>query len=250
MTAPGPLGDPPVRAVLFDYGMTLVTFRHPGDALERAYAEIREAVEARLGRPAPVAATLVEAVHDAVDAAVAEHERSGALEEIALSPVYDTAYRRLGLELPADLLDAVQRIEQRAWFEAMIVPPGTAEALQALRGRGLRLGICSNAPYHPEAMAEQLGHIGLRPLLDSATFSSGAGWRKPSPRIFELALAELREAAGSTVMVGDRLREDVDGAHGAGMRAVLLTAHRREAGGEGRADAVIGSLGDLVGLLA
>ncbi len=51
-------------------------------------------------------------------------------------------------------------------------------------------------------------------------------------------------------MVGDRGREDVDGAHAAGMRAVLLREHRRDPAGEAAADAVLDRLAGLVDLLA
>jgi putative hydrolase of the HAD superfamily len=98
-------------------------------------------------------------------------------------------------------------------------------------------------------MRDQLDRLGLLPLLDAAVFSSAVGWRKPSPRIFERALAELGSRPPDTVMVGDRGREDVAGAHAAGMRAVLLREHRVDPAGEALADAVLDRLRDLLPLL-
>lgn len=235
--------------MLFDYGQTLVTVVRPDRALLRAYTAVAELLARRLGIAPPDAAGLVEAVHDRVDVAVEEHEQSGAEEEIAIGTAYAGAYADLGIVLDASLLDAVQRLEQEAWLEGVLLADGTLETLAALRERGLRLGICSNAPYHPSGMTAQLARLGLAPLLDAATFSSVAGWRKPSPRIFAMALADLGADPGATLFVGDRLREDVDGAHAAGMRSIRCRALRDEPDPEGRADLVLDSLADLVAVV-
>jgi putative hydrolase of the HAD superfamily len=251
MTRPVPrLAGPPVEAVLLDYGLTLVTYRRPEDALARVHDEISALLAARLGVEAPGGERLLGAVHDVVEAAVEAHEREGGLEEIDLEPVAAAAYRDLGLDLPADLLDEVRRLEQEAWIEGITVAPDTVPTLTELRRRGLRLGLVSNAPYRAASMRTQLERLDLLRLFDAAVFSSAVGWRKPSPRIFERALAELGTAPGATLMVGDRGREDVDGAHAAGMRAVLLREHRADAAGEAAADAVIDRLADLVPLVA
>jgi FMN phosphatase YigB (HAD superfamily) len=51
-------------------------------------------------------------------------------------------------------------------------------------------------------------------------------------------------------MVGDTVAADVDGAHAAGMRAILLCEHRCDPDPDGRADAVLDRLTDLPALLA
>ncbi len=248
--AVGRLAGPPIAAVLFDYGMTLVTHIRPSGALERAYDEIRALLVARARRGrVPSAAMLLTTVHDGVEAAVAQHERSESLQEIALRKVYAEAYRSLGLRLDRSTLLAVQLIEQRAWFGGVRVPAVTMATLGALRWRGVRVGICSNAPYHPIGLAEQLDHLGLRALVDSVTFSVSVGWRKPAPRIFRRALRDLGASPASTLMVGDRTREDVDGAHGVGMRAARLRAFLDDAPAEERAEVVLDSLDEVVALV-
>jgi putative hydrolase of the HAD superfamily len=244
------LAGPPVEAVLLDYGLTLVTYRRPDAALERVHEEISSLVAARLGVEPPGGARLLTAVHDVVEAAVEAHEREGGLDEIDLEPVAAAAYRAIGLDLPPALLDEVRRLEQEAWVEGITVAPDTVATLTALRARGLRLGLVSNAPYRAASMRAQLERLDLLRYFDAAVFSSAVGWRKPSPRIFEAALAELGSPAAATLMVGDRGREDVDGAHAVGMRAVLLREHRSDPAGEAAADAVLDRLADLVPLVA
>lgn len=241
----GPLGGGPVGAVLFDYGLTLITYSRPTAALHRAYTRIA----ALTGDPRWTADALLEAVHDRVDARVATHEAAGSLEEIDITTAHREAYAGLGIHLDPATLDLAMREEQEAWWEGIRVAPGAAATLQALRRNGLRLGICSNAPYRPASMREQLAHVGLLPLVDAAVFSGEVGWRKPSPHIFEAALAALGAEPATTVHVGDRLREDVDGAHAVGMRAVRLREHHDDPDPDERADAVLDRLADLPGLL-
>jgi len=241
---------PPIDAVLFDYGMTLVTYARPQAALADAYAEIAEMLSYRLSPTrVPSGPVLLATVHDGVEAAIAQHEQSGSLREIRIRHVYADAYRRLGLRLGRSLVDEVQLIEQRAWWSGMRVPAVTTATLGALRWRGVRVGICSNAPYHPGAMQAQLDHLGLRPLVDCATFSSAVGWRKPSPRIFKRALRDIGAQPATTLVVGDRTHEDIDGAHGAGIRAARLRAFLDDAPPEERADVVLDALDEVIDLV-
>src|SRR4029077_5393347 len=112
------------------------------------------------------------------------------------------------LAVDARLVDAILEIEQRAWWGAITPDPDAAVVLHTLRQRGFRLGLCSNAPYRAASMHAQLRHLGLSELLDSVTFSSEVGWRKPASQIFTAALAAVESDAPHTVMVGDSAHED------------------------------------------
>ena len=59
-----------------------------------------------------------------------------------------------------------------------------------------------------------------------AADASSAGAAKPSLQIFKRALAKHGVPAGEALHIGDSLREDVQGASAAGIKAVLL--HRQE----------------------
>ncbi|MEO8897408.1 MAG: HAD family hydrolase [Candidatus Dormibacter sp.] len=245
------LDGAPVDAVLFDYGLTLVDFERPDVAIEAAHAEIARCI-AQAGHAAPSPDTLLAEVHDRVEAEVRDHEGRGALEEIDIVDVEGRAFAALGLHLDDKLRDRCSRIAQEAWFHGVRAYPEVGEVLGSLRDAGMRLGICSNAAYRPASMRDQLRHVGIADLVDVAVFSSEVGWRKPSPKIFSAALEALGATAGGTVFVGDRLREDVGGAHRAGMRAVLVErrpGRAAEATAAKKPDAVISSLRELPALL-
>jgi len=97
-------------------------------------------------------------------------------------------------------------------------------ALDALRARGYRLGIVSNWGWHLPAICESLG---LQPYFEGIFASARVGYEKPHPAFFHHALATMNAQAARAVHVGDSVRADVRGAHGAGLHAVLLARDGR-----------------------
>lgn len=91
--------------------------------------------------------------------------------------------------------------------------------LAALRESGLGLGVISNFDYRIYAILDALG---LRRYFDSIMISSEAGYAKPAPEIFRLALQRHSLPAADALHVGDSEALDVLGAHAAGIAAVLV----------------------------
>lgn len=96
----------------------------------------------------------------------------------------------------------------------------THALLEALRKRGLKLGVVSNASEQPAVLRGELEESGIAERIDYAVFSSEVGRRKPDAEIFERALDALGIAAEAALFVGDRLYEDVRGASELGMTTV------------------------------
>lgn len=69
---------------------------------------------------------------------------------------------------------------------------------------------------------EKLAASGLAHYFDAVVVSADLGVAKPSPAIFEHALASLEVENHRAVMIGDSLRKDVDGACAAGLAAVWV----------------------------
>jgi HAD superfamily hydrolase (TIGR01549 family) len=97
--------------------------------------------------------------------------------------------------------------------------PGAAAALAALRARGFRVGVVSNADGRVAALLEAAG---LAPHLETIVDSHLEGVEKPDPEIFRRALARLGVAAHRTAYVGDIFAIDVLGARAAGLSAILI----------------------------
>jgi FMN phosphatase YigB (HAD superfamily) len=178
-----------IDGVLFDYGETLVEFSRPVAALSEAEARML-AVLAEAGHGHVSSESLL-AVLDRVDREVIDYQRTDASEEMDLPAVALRAYHEAGLHLDERVLDELLRIEQEAWWQGARVDPDAVPLLDFLRDRGVRTGICSNAPYRARSLHEQIAFLGLDTHLDAVTFSAEVGWRKPSTRMFDAALRAL-----------------------------------------------------------
>jgi putative hydrolase of the HAD superfamily len=94
--------------------------------------------------------------------------------------------------------------------------------LDALRDRGLKLGLLSNSARD---LDEFVGHHGL--TVDAVLTSRSHGKTKPHEGIFRRMLELLGVAPVEALMVGDTIEDDVKGATAVGMRAVLVDRERR-----------------------
>ena len=96
--------------------------------------------------------------------------------------------------------------------------------LNQLAAAGLRIGLISNSH---RCLASFQEHFELHGLIAGAISSSEHGLMKPHSSIFNAALNLVDVRAADALMVGDSIRQDVEGALRAGMHAVLL--HRGSA---------------------
>ena len=99
------------------------------------------------------------------------------------------------------------------------VYPEVPGVLAGLRGAGLRLGVVSN--WDPR-LPDLLERLGLSGFFEVVVCSSDVGVEKPDRRIFLSAATRLRVPPGAALHIGDGRLEDVEGALGAGMRALHL----------------------------
>ncbi len=236
----------PVRAILFDYGHTLVDFRRTEEALLEAYRRIRERVEAVAYMQVHELLDLVERVTGSVDRMIEDSYAQGRLEELDQATLLRESFAGIGFDLPPDVIDHIVALDHSAYSNSITVERATIQTLQTLKDAGYRMGLVSNVTLLPHLMREDLARLGLDAFLDATVFSSEVGRRKPDPRIFLEALDRLSADAAETAFVGDRLVDDVGGAQGVGMRGVQTRQFRQEDEREDiRPDAVIASIGEV-----
>jgi putative hydrolase of the HAD superfamily len=108
------------------------------------------------------------------------------------------------------------------WFPASSVArEGLRETLTALQAQGIRLGVITNGAV--QRQQPKIEHLRLRPYLSSVMISEAVGIKKPDPRIFARALAEVGCHASQAWFVGDHPVNDVLGAAAVGLRPIWLT---------------------------
>jgi putative hydrolase of the HAD superfamily len=205
-----------IRAVTFDAGGTLIAVAEPVGvtyarvAARHGIAVHADDVESRFRAAFATAPPL--AFAGASPTRLGDHERAW---------WYTVVRRALGSEAAGAPLDASagELFAYYAGARAWRVFPDVPDVLAAMRRLGLRLAVVSNFDAR---LGPLLGALGLTPLVDAVVHSSRAGSAKPDPGIFHDALARLGVAAADALHVGDEPIEDVGGALGAGMRAVLI----------------------------
>ena len=94
------------------------------------------------------------------------------------------------------------------------------EVLAELRGRDVRIVICSNWDWD---LREAVDEAGLTDAVDVVVSSAWVGARKPHPRIYAHTLREAGVDAPGTVFVGDTWGPDVAGPRAMGMTPLYLS---------------------------
>ena len=98
-------------------------------------------------------------------------------------------------------------LSKTPWHSEDEVPyPDAHNTLAALRNKGYRLGIIANQKL---GTAERLESWGLRQYFDVIAASAELGYAKPDKKIFEKAFELAGCIAEESVMVGDRLDNDI-----------------------------------------
>jgi HAD superfamily hydrolase (TIGR01549 family) len=149
------------------------------------------------------------------------------LDEVE-EPVYDdglfihytaTIIEQMGGRGPGVTAAARRIYEQWAGNHHFEMYDDVAPVLTELAARGLKIGAISNSHRSLDAFRE---HFRLSGVITTAVSSAEHGYMKPHRSIFDTALEQAGVAAVDSLMVGDSLKADIEGALAIGMRAVLL----------------------------
>jgi putative hydrolase of the HAD superfamily len=228
----------PIDAVIFDWGGTLtawhdIDFHAESLALAQAVINADHEIE--------VSQQLLHAAGSAIWGRSRDHQQSATVADL---------FTEAGLDHDPDLLRAYYEF----WEPHTYTDPTVRPTWEALHADGVKVGVLSNTIW-PRAWHHHIfERDGVLDLVDGDVYTSEIPWTKPSPHAF----AEALEAVGATdpsrcVYVGDRLFDDIWGAHNAGLKAVHLphsTIPPEQVGHtEGRPDAVIETLEELPALV-
>jgi putative hydrolase of the HAD superfamily len=229
----------PVDAVIFDWGGTLSVF------VEAELVDAWRLVARHLApdREDEVTEVLV-AVEEEFWATTSTHQRSGRLAQL-LAAATDC----LGLDAAEALLEEAATRHLDAWTPHIRHDPDAGPTLRALREQGARVALLSNTHWPRPFHEHFLERDGLVDLIDARLYTSEMPFQKPHPSAFRAALdaVEVEEPARA-VFVGDRPFDDISGAKGVGMKAVLR-ASSSVPGYDVEPDAVIAGLPELVDLV-
>lgn len=225
-------------AVIFDWGGTLtawhdIDFHAESLALAQAVVNVDHEVEVSQAR--------LHTANQVIWGRSRDHQQSATVADL---------FAEAGLDHDPELLTAYYEF----WEPHTLTDPEAGPLFERLHELGLEVGVLSNTIW-PRAWHEGFfRRDGVDHLIDGAVYTSEIAWTKPSPLAFQAALDAIGVAdPARCVYVGDRLFDDVWGAHNAGLRAIHipLSAIPPDQVGhtEGEPDAVahrLAEVGDIV----
>ncbi|MDF8263272.1 HAD family hydrolase [Luteipulveratus flavus] len=199
-----------VKAVIFDWGGTLTPW-HAIDLREQWQVYARE-----IHSDPALAESLGEAILAAEGESwqhVRKEQVSARLEEILVAA---------GADLDHAQHDAALAAYRAYWETHTHTDPQVAPLWEALRDRGMRVGVLSNTIWSGDYHRGIFERDGVDHLIDGQVYSSEIAWTKPHVEAYRTAARAVEVEPHECVYVGDRMFEDVYGSQQAGMRAILI----------------------------
>jgi putative hydrolase of the HAD superfamily len=227
-----------IEAVIFDWGGTLTRWHEidfHAESLALAHAVVESDHE----------------VHVHVDALQRANQVIwGRSRDHQLSATVADLFTEAGLEHDPALLGHYREF----WEPHTETDPQVAPLLTTLRERGIRVGVLSNTIWPRQWHEDFFSRDGVLHLIDGAVYSSEIPWTKPSPDAFRAALQAVGASdPGRCVYVGDRLYDDIWGAHNAGLKAIHIPHSaipvEQKGHSEGVPDAVAHELAEIPAIL-
>ncbi len=203
------------RAVFFDVDFTLIypgpTFQGEGYRAFCAKHGVRVDASRFAGAVAGASAVLDDAQDHAYDPQIFIDYTSRVIQG-------------MGGAGPGVALAAREMYDEWAGNQHFLLYDDVPDVLASLRRAGLRVGLISNSH---RCLASFQSHFELDGLISAAVSSSEHGYMKPHPSIFEAAMRLVAAAPAESVMVGDSMAQDIEGARRLGMRGVLVARSGR-----------------------
>ncbi len=236
-----------MKAVLFDLGHTLIDYYCDWKAPEdRGIAGIYEIVRESASRVDR---------QEFTDFLAERLRRSRSMKfdhyvEIPLADLMGECLDRYGC-LDEDNLQRSLEVFYGVLLEDRQLVNGAVELLASIKDRGLSVGLISDVAWGlpSEFPMRDIRHFGMDRCFDDYVFSTDVGLRKPHPKMFKIALSNLGVDASEAMYVGNSLAQDIKGAKGVGIKAVLkCSAFCPQAEGV-VPDHTVGTLAEIEGLL-
>ena len=100
---------------------------------------------------------------------------------------------------------------------------GVRKTFERIKAKGLKTGVLTDFPLY-----SKLESLGISDLVDFSASSDDIGFLKPDTHCFEYLLYNLKMEPKDVLYVGDSYSKDIEGAHDAGIDAVLVNVRPSE----------------------
>ncbi len=152
--------------------------------------------------------------------------------------VWKQGVKNAGLEISHDEIEILCRAHLTEFEKQCELEPNSIPLLNYIRKANIPLGLVSNVTGPVDIFDKNLSEKGLSHFFQVIVWSSAVGYRKPNPKIFEIALDGLKLKPGKhIIMVGDNEKADIIGSRKMGFTTIKVEGSKSES--ESVADYVV-----------
>lgn len=212
-----------IKAVLFDYGGTLVTPRESWQEVgNRATHSIydlfsRNGLKSTFDQYQEFSTSTYQKYQKL------ESEQNKDIPDlIRYREIVDTLFQANPEAWRAKMASRVNELFWRAAVRNFAIRKEARACLGKLKSMNLQMAIVSNH-HHPDALLRHLDRLHITQFFSCIFISASAGCRKPDQRIFNECLSQLGVRQQQAVFVGDSVEYDIEGARRVGIRSILVT---------------------------
>ena len=209
-----------IRAVIFDLGGTLMYERETWHSINARADEaltkylINQGLEINLSTFPIEFRRRLDEYFKQREKDLLETTYSSVLRDVLSSKGYGS----LSEKVLRNALDRLFAVTQTNWM----LEEDALSTLKKLDESGYKLGLISNAGDDKDVQQLARG-FRIASYFDFILSSAACSYRKPHPRIFELALANWYLLPSEAVMVGDNLSADIRGAKSVGIYGIWIS---------------------------
>jgi putative hydrolase of the HAD superfamily len=240
-----------LRAVFFDMGGTIETFRYDR-ALRVQKAGLIRACLKKGGINLDLSD---DQLADVITSGIKAYHRWNMASRTEIDPakVWKTfIFKDLPIseQALAPIAEELACIYETEFFDREMVP-GMPEVLERIKAMGLKIGVISNVQSRGQVPGN-LKKYGISDYFSTVVLSSEYSRRKPDPSIFYHAARLAKVPTSACVYVGDKIDRDISGSKSAGFRLAVQIRHIYDDGEriEGAApDALIHDMRELIPIL-
>lgn len=226
-----------IKAVIFDLDDTLC---NTSDVLEQA---LHKAFEENLAHfPGKTPEEMIKLDYKAFNEIFSDENISA---PTGLILVWFRIFENLNIHPPIKAIHQITSTVQKELLKKLKPTKGTKELFEFLKSKNIKIGVLTNGIFWHQI--EKLVALNIDKDVDYIVTPDMCLADKPDPKAFHYILDKLHLKPEETLMVGDGLTPDIAGAHGVGMRAILIRSVWKEytLEEEQKADLVIDNLVEL-----
>ena len=205
-----------IKAVLFDYGNTLIEFGP--DQIKSQYKSLENELIGIFGH------CDCDKLKEVRDRQAVAPFSNGFIENNLMDLSKELIHELYNIIPEKHHIDALIISRYQSFINDVLLPENVLPLLVKLKQK-YRIGIVSNYPCG-RSIRDSLIDNGLFDILETVVVSGDVGYIKPHPKPFETALDLLDLRPDQCVYIGDNLLADVQGSKRMGMYSILTEQYK------------------------